>query len=75
MTEREMFEKSFQRSSNYYNLSGERQWEIDKDLGILDWDGVNLSEEDKQRFHDHYRVKINLKNQMNLKLTLVVTSN
>ena len=56
-----MFEKSFQRSSNYYNLSGERQWEIDKDLGILDWDGVNLSEEDKQRFHDHYRVKIESK--------------
>ncbi len=28
-----------QRPSNYGELSGEDQWAIDKELGILDWDG------------------------------------
>lgn len=54
MTEREMFEKSFERPSNYFKLSPERQWEIDKDLGILDWIGEDLSDEDKKRFEEHY---------------------
>lgn len=27
------------RPANYNQLSGEQQWEIDKSLGILDWDG------------------------------------
>jgi hypothetical protein len=27
------------RPANFYQLSGEEQWEIDKQLGILDWDG------------------------------------
>ena len=49
-----MFEKSFQRPSNYFKLSEERQWEIDKNLGILDWMGEDLSEEDTKRFQDHY---------------------
>lgn len=54
MTEQEMFEKSFQRPSNYFKLSGERQWEIDKSLGILDWIGEGLSKKDKKRFEKHY---------------------
>lgn len=29
------------RPSNYGRLSGEQQWEIDKELGILDWDGLS----------------------------------
>lgn len=29
-----------ERPSNYFNLSGEDQWAIDKRLGILDWDGL-----------------------------------
>ena len=44
--EREMFEKSFQRPSNYFKLGAERQWEIDKELGILDWVGEGLSKEE-----------------------------
>ena len=52
-----MFERSFQRPSNFFKLSGERQWEIDKDLGILDWMGKGLSEEDKKRFNSHYGLK------------------
>lgn len=27
------------RPANYNELSGSRQWAIDKELGILDWDG------------------------------------
>jgi len=54
-----MFEKSFQRPSNYFKLSPQRQWEIDDDLGILDWIGGNLTEEEKKRFKDHYDEKTN----------------
>ena len=54
MTEREMFEKSFNRPTNYFKLSEHRQWEIDKDLGILDWVGGNLTSEDKIKFKNHY---------------------
>ncbi len=54
MNEREMFEKSFQRPNNYFELSSERQWEIDSNLGILDWIGLGLSKEDKERFNKHY---------------------
>ncbi len=57
MTEREMFELSFQRPTNYFELSGEEQWAIDKRLGILDWIGkdLDLSEDDIKRLHAHYR--------------------
>jgi len=61
MTEREMFEKSFQRPSNYFKLSGERQWEIDDFLGILDWMGNDLSKKDMERFHNHYDIKTKAK--------------
>lgn len=54
MTEREMFEKSFQRPSNFFQLSDEKQWEIDAGLGILDWVGEGLSQEDMNRFRAHY---------------------
>lgn len=55
MTEREMFEKSFSRPKNYFELSAQEQWEIDKSLGILDWEGEDLSKEDLARFHAHYK--------------------
>lgn len=54
MTEREMFEKSFERPSNFFKLPLEEQWAIDKRLGILDWEGKDLTEEDKERFRAHY---------------------
>lgn len=53
-TEEEMFERSFQRPKNYFKLSISQQWEIDATLGILDWEGNNLNEEQKQRFLNHY---------------------
>lgn len=54
MTEREMFEESFKRPSNFFKLSPRQQWEIDKRLGILDWKGDRLSANDLKRFNDHY---------------------
>lgn len=54
LTEREMFEKSFERPSDYFKLSSHAQWEIDSDLGILDWIGEDLSKEDVKRFKAHY---------------------
>ena len=54
MTEREMFEKSFQRPNNYFKLSSSKQWEIDASLGILDWEGKDLNKEDKEQFRKHY---------------------
>ena len=54
MTEQEMYEQSFQRPKNYFNLSPERQWEIDDMLGILDWVRDDLSEEEIIRFQNYY---------------------
>jgi hypothetical protein len=54
MTEREMFEESFKRPKNYFKLSPRSQWDIDKSLGILDWEGGNLSKEEMKRFKAHY---------------------
>ena len=54
MNEREMFEKSFERPSNFFKLNGERQWEIDKELGILDWVGKRIYEKDIKRFNDYF---------------------
>jgi len=58
MTETQMFEKSFQRPSNYFKLTPRSQWEIDDDLGILDWCGEDLSDDDRIRFTNHYDKKI-----------------
>ena len=54
-SEREMFELSFQRPTDYFKLSAQTQWAIDKSLGILDWDGYGLSEADMTRFKNHYK--------------------
>jgi hypothetical protein len=54
MTEKEMFEKSFERPPNYFKLTEHRQWKIDKKLGILDWWGKGLTDKDKKRFRAHY---------------------
>lgn len=55
MTEREMFEKSFERPSNYFSLSAAEQYIIDKQLGILDWIGDGLTKEDLNKFNAHYK--------------------
>jgi hypothetical protein len=55
MTDYEMFEKSFERPKDYFKLSARRQWDIDSNLGILDWTGGNLTTADKLRFNKHYK--------------------
>lgn len=55
VTEREMFEATFKRPNNFFHLSERQRWEIDKSLGILDWQGNGLSEDDKRRFFAHYK--------------------
>jgi hypothetical protein len=55
MTEREMFEKSFQRPKNFARLSEQERWRIDKELGILDWIGEGLTDEDYKRYFAHYK--------------------
>lgn len=54
MTEQQMFELSFQRPKNFFKLSASEQWRIDKNLGILDWDGGDITPEEKKRFLEHY---------------------
>lgn len=49
-----MFEKTFSRPSNFFQLSDQAQWDIDKSLGILDWLGLDLSKEEIERFNKHY---------------------
>lgn len=54
MSEREMFEQTFKRPKDFFKLSSQQQWDIDKNLGILDWEGTNLSVEDMKRYTNHY---------------------
>jgi len=42
MTNYESCMAAIQRPDNYGKLSAERQWDIDKSLGLLDWDGINM---------------------------------
>jgi hypothetical protein len=55
MTECEMFEISFQPPKNYFKLTPAHQWQIDSNLGILDWEGKDLTPEDVVRFREHYK--------------------
>lgn len=47
MTHDEMFQLALKRPVNYYDLGLDLQWEIDKKLGILDWEGPRTAEEKK----------------------------
>lgn len=46
MTQEEMAEAARQRPDNYCELPMREQWEIDKKLGILDWEGEKEPDED-----------------------------
>ncbi|KKN13809.1 hypothetical protein LCGC14_1002570 [marine sediment metagenome] len=63
MTQREMFEVSFKRPRDYFDLSPRRQFEIDGALGILDWSMCELSSEDLQRYTGYYIINRPSKNQ------------
>jgi len=58
MTERQMFEQSFKRPTNFMQLDLESQWDIDKSLGILDWEGKDLTDDDKKRYWKHYGMEV-----------------
>lgn len=52
---KELFEKTFQRPKNFFNLPVEKMLAIDKKLGLVDWSGwFDLTDKEKQRFRDHY---------------------
>lgn len=55
MTEKQMYEASYARPSNYFKLGAEQQWSIDKTLGILDWEGRKLTTEEQARWDAHYK--------------------
>jgi hypothetical protein len=50
------FEKLFARPPYYHSMSEERQWETDKDLGILDVeiDQKNITPEMKARYKRYF---------------------
>ncbi len=56
MNEREMFEKSFERPRNFLSLSDRERWDIDKSLGILDWEGRDLTEQDQERMYQYFGI-------------------
>ena len=55
LTEKEMFEASFNRPTNYFSLSPSKQYDIDASLGILDWVGEGLGKSERARFYAHYK--------------------
>jgi hypothetical protein len=40
-----MWEQAQKRPADFDNLPPEKQWAIDKELGILDWDGSDDREQ------------------------------
>jgi hypothetical protein len=51
------FEKLFARPRHYFHTSDERQWEIDKELGILDVevDSNNLTQDMIRRYSEYFK--------------------
>ena len=49
-----MFAKSFERPKNFFTLTEEQRWSIDKELGILDWIGMDLTFDELTKFNAHY---------------------
>jgi hypothetical protein len=39
LTKKDLYKQSLKRPKNFEKLSPREQWGIDKELGILDWDG------------------------------------
>lgn len=50
------FELLFSRPKNYFRLSAERQWSIDKSLGILDLEitDSDITPEMRERFNTYF---------------------
>lgn len=41
----DMVAKALKRPKNFLRLSSREQWDIDKKLGLLDWDGPETDED------------------------------
>ena len=54
LSQEEMYYQSFKRPKNFFKLSSRKQWEIDKRLGILDWEGKNLTDEQLEKISKYY---------------------
>ena len=39
MSQSELFEQAMKRPRDFHNLPESEHWRIDRELGILDWDG------------------------------------
>lgn len=57
LNQQEMFEASFKRPKNFFALTSQEQWDIDRELGILDMIEISLNCNQKERFNDHYDPK------------------
>lgn len=42
-------QQALKRPENYLNLSSSKQWEIDKNLGILDWEPTAEDQEEYKK--------------------------
>lgn len=49
----EMIEKALKRPRNHFELTERERWKIDRDLGLLDWEGPKTYEDAKvlQKHH------------------------
>jgi hypothetical protein len=56
------FERAMQRPRDFFKLSAEVQWAIDKSLSILDWDGgcdhgQKMCKACQTRFKERFQIK------------------
>lgn len=56
------FERAMARPKNYFKLSASEQWNIDANLGILDWTGncahsSAVCKPCKKKFYSHFNIK------------------
>ncbi|QIG77405.1 hypothetical protein EVB61_077 [Rhizobium phage RHph_TM21B] len=50
------FEQAMKRPKNYFKLGSGEQWFIDKELGILDWDG-KITPEQAEKLNEYFGLK------------------
>lgn len=55
--EKKLYEKTFKRPKNYFKLPLTEQWSIDSKLGIMDWKGHGMNQEELSRYQKHYGLK------------------
>lgn len=56
MTHDECFRNALQRPVDYHRLSHDEQWNVDRQLGILDWPGP-MTDEEWNRLRQHHGLR------------------